>query len=81
MSTGATNPSSIGRQTQLLAMNAASTSSLRWNWDKNFTLYFNIRVTASIASGVVRVQLKETNTLGVLGELGIGLKVLNLALW
>ena len=51
------------------------------NWDKKLYLFFDYARQYDAPAATARIQLKEVDTIGALGAKGIGLKVLNFALW
>ncbi len=62
-----------------LSIGAATTAI---NFDKKLSVFIAVaRDLASDANVISRIQLKNATGLGVLGEKGIGFKILNLALW
>lgn len=53
----------------------------RMNWNKKISLVFVYLREVSDAQVVARLQLKEAVTIGALAAKGMGVKVLNFALW
>ena len=52
-----------------------------FNWDKPLYFIFNVSRYQSDPEVVARIQLKPANTEGAVADKGIGLKILNGALW
>ncbi len=65
----------------LLGLGQDAAIYIRITWDKKLYLVFNyIRATPD-TEAVGRLQLKETNAIGALAAKGIGIKVLDMAIW
>lgn len=72
---------SLGLLDITLATFPAGTNPYLIIWDRKFYLIYNIARGGSDVQAVARLQIKEVFTEGPLGTKGIGLKIVNFALW
>lgn len=77
---GATANSSILTRLPVAGFNLATAVRNAVDWDKDLSFLFGLYRSDADAEAVCYIQLKETTTIGILAELGIGLVITNMAL-
>ncbi|KKN73881.1 hypothetical protein LCGC14_0396830 [marine sediment metagenome] len=78
--TGATANSSTFNRTRPYGLNGDVANRNYFDYDKALSLFFSVCRYITDAEAVSRVQMKDADGIGVLGEKGIGLQLDNLAL-